>query len=302
MAEKHLIVIGGPTASGKTALAVKLGEFFQTEILSVDSRQFYKEMNIGTSKPSPIDLQRVKHHFINSLSIRDQYSVGDYERSAMKLLGSIFQKQEVAILTGGSGLFIRAICEGLDEYPIVPNEIKEELQGLLLAKGIDILQKELKQSDPVYYEKVDLKNPHRLIRALGVCRASGQAFSSFQQKEKLPRFFSPIYLSLQLEREVLYEKINRRVDEMMQNGLLEEVKGLYEYKHLNSLQTIGYQELFDYLDGKLSLEEAVELIKRNTRRYAKRQLTWFRKKGHWRAFSPEKVEEIISFIEECVSH
>lgn len=294
--KKYLIVIGGATATGKTALSIEIARHFQTEILSADSRQFYKEMTIGTAKPSEEELATVLHHFINSLHIADDYSVGDFETDALAILEEIFQKKEVAVLTGGSGLFIRALCEGLDEFPEVPESVKDDVANLYEKGGITVLQEELRQSDPAYFAQVDRNNPQRLMRALAVCRASGRPFSSFQKKEKVKRPFEPIYILLQLEREVLYEKINRRVDLMMETGLLEETRRLLPFRDLNALQTVGYQELFEYLDGKASLEEAVEKIKQNSRRYAKRQKTWFRKDPHWAIFSPDDKESILQFI------
>ena len=297
IAQKYLIVIGGPTASGKTSLAIQLAQHFKTEILSSDSRQFYREMNIGTAKPTKEELNLVPHHFINMLSIRENYSVGDFEREALKVLKKIYQKKKTAILVGGSGLFIRALCEGLDEFPDVPNAIRQEVEEIFKKHGIEPLQEELKRLDPNYYKKVDLNNPLRLMRALAVCRASGQPFSSFQNQLKAKRFFKPIYLKLEMERHLLYERINKRVDVMMEKGLLEEAKQLYPFRTYNALQTLGYQELFDFFEDKISLEEAIKLIKRNSRRYAKRQLTWFRKRNHWKAFDINEQKAVIEYLE-----
>lgn len=295
--KKYLIVIGGATATGKTALAIEVARYFRAEIISADSRQFFREMSIGTAKPSGEELAAVPHHFINSHHIFEDYSVGDFEKEALTQLERLFQKTDIAVLTGGSGLFIRALCEGLDAYPEVPKEVVESLETTFQLEGIAALQAELRQSDPVYFERVDQNNPQRLIRALSVCRVSGRPFSSFQQQERTDRPFTPVYILLQMEREQLYARINRRVDAMMTAGLLEEVKTLYPHRHLNALQTVGYQELFDYLDGRVSLEEAIEKIKQNSRRYAKRQMTWFRKDPHWKAFRPEDKELIISYLE-----
>ncbi len=295
--QKHLIVIGGATATGKTAAAIQVAQHFQTEILSADSRQFYQEMSIGTAKPTLEELSQVPHHFINSLSVQTDYSVGDFEADALTLLGKLFEKHNAVVLVGGSGLYIRACCEGLDEFPEVPPVFIAELESKLQTEGIAALQAELERLDPTYYEQVDLNNPHRLIRALSVCRASGKPFSSFRTKEKKERFFRPIYLLMDLERPVLYEKINTRVDEMMTHGLLEEAQSLYPLKALNALQTVGYQELFDFFDERCTLEEAVEKIKQNSRRYAKRQSTWFRKDPHWHPFAASNTAGMISYIE-----
>lgn len=299
--QKQLIVIGGATATGKTATAIEVARRFQAEILSADSRQFYREMSIGTAKPTPDELAQVPHHFINSLSVVDEYTVGDFETDALFLLQNLFEKNDVAVLVGGSGLFIRALCEGLDEFPEVPKTVAEALEAKLKNEGIGALQAELKMLDPAYFEQVDLNNPHRLIRALSVCRASGQPFSSFRTQERKQRFFKPIYVLLELDRPVLYERINQRVDEMMRLGLLEEARQLYAKRHLNALQTVGYQELFDFFDEKCTLEEAVEKIKQNSRRYAKRQSTWFRKDPHWQAFAPRNTFELLTYLDEKVA-
>ncbi|MCC6722875.1 MAG: tRNA (adenosine(37)-N6)-dimethylallyltransferase MiaA [Saprospiraceae bacterium] len=298
--QKHLIVIGGATASGKTAAAIAVARHFGAEILSADSRQFYREMSIGTAKPTAEELAQAPHHFIDSLSITDEYTVGDFETQALALLSQLFEKQDLAVLVGGSGLFIRALCEGLDEFPDVPKAIVEAVEEKLEQEGIAALQAELQVLDPVYHAQVDLQNPHRLIRALSVCQASGRAFSSFRSQEKKPRFFQPIYVLMEMERPVLYDRINRRVDAMMQLGLLEEARALYPQRHLNALQTVGYQELFDFFDGKCSLEEAVEQIKMNSRRYAKRQSTWFRKDAHWEAFQPGEMGRLLAFLEDKI--
>lgn len=294
---KYLIIIGGPTASGKTSVAIQLAQHYQTEILSCDSRQFYKEMSIGTAKPTPEELAQAPHHFINSLHITENYTVGDYEKDALKVLDQLYKKNNVAIVTGGSGLFIRALCEGLDVFPDVPTSIRQDLEQVLETKGIAALQEELKTTDPVYYQKVDLHNSVRLIRALSVCRVSGKPFSSFQNQKKAPRPFTPIYILLDWERPVLYDRINRRVDLMLEAGLEAEARQLYPQKQLNALQTVGYQELFAFFDGDIPKEEAIELIKRNSRRYAKRQMTWFRKRPYWERFSPKEVAKIVTFID-----
>lgn len=296
--KKHLIVIGGPTASGKTSLSITLAQHFGAPILSADSRQFYREMTIGTAKPDEDELAAAKHYFVDNLSIDDKYNVGDYEKEAIALLDELYKKHDIAIMVGGSGLFIKAVCEGMDQFPEVPEEVKASVQQLLEDEGIEALQAELQLADPEYYKKVDLNNPHRLIRALGVCRASGQAFTSFWQQSKVLRKFHPIYLLMDMDRELLYDRINRRVDLMLKNGLVDEAKTLYPKRMLSSLQTVGYAELFEHFDGTISMETAVELIKRNSRRYAKRQMTWLRRNPEWKAFSPSSSSSIIQYVEQ----
>ena len=294
--KKHLIVIGGPTASGKTALAIRLARHFGTEILSADSRQFYREMCIGTAKPSGQELAEAPHHFINSLSIHEPYSVGDYERGALDCLARLFEKRDVAILSGGSGLFVKALCEGLDEFPEVPLRLREEVEALFLEKGLAALQEELRVCDPVYYETVDLQNPHRLIRAISVCRAAGQPYSSFRSGRKAQRFFQPVFIELSWDRAALYERIHERVAHMWQGGLLEEARALFPHRHLPALQTVGYQELFRYFEGATDQETALEDIRRNSRRYAKRQLTWSRRDGYWKHFHPDEWALLLEYL------
>lgn len=298
--KKHLIVVGGPTASGKTAFAVQLAKHFNTEIISCDSRQFFKEMNIGTAKPGPEEMQGIPHHFVDSHSVFEPYNVGDFEKEALEKLEILYQKYHVLIAVGGSGLYIKALCEGLDEFPEVPEVIRQEIRQLYAAQGLEGLQMALKQADPQYFAEVDQQNPHRLMRALEVSRASGQPFSAFRKQRTQPRVFAPIYIQVDLPRAEVYDRINRRVDIMMDQGLLEEVRELYPHHHLMALQTVGYQELFDYLEGKMSLEEAVEKIKQHSRNYAKRQLTWMRRDGFWRHFHPENIKEAIAFIENMI--
>ncbi len=298
MEQNYLIVIGGATASGKTSLAIQLAQHFDTAILSCDSRQFFREMTIGTAKPTPEELAQAPHYFINSLSIETEYSVGDYERDTLQCLENIYQEKQVAIMVGGSGLYIQAVCEGLDVFPDVPRAIRDELEALYESEGIAALQAELQGSDPTYYAKVDTQNPHRLIRALSVCRVSGQPFSSFFNQAKTARNFKPIFILLEWERALLYERINKRVDMMVAAGLVEEARGLFPHRANTALQTVGYQELFEHFEGNISLEEAIELIKRNSRRYAKRQMTWFRRDARWKGFAPQDVEDIKVFIKE----
>ncbi len=299
-AAKKLIVLAGPTAVGKTTCAIQLAERFQGEILSADSRQFYREMNIGTAKPSPEELTRVPHHFINSLSIFDSYDVGLFERDALQCLQKVYERQQLPLLTGGSGLYIQAVCKGLDDFPVIPKAITQSVEQDLIEKGLQSLQEELRQNDPVYYRQVDLKNPRRLQRALAVIRHTGRPFSAFRQMEhgskKKKRPFQPLYLLLERPRDELYERINRRVLLMVEQGLLDEARRLFPHRHLKALQTVGYQELFNHLEGKISLDEAVALIQRNSRRYAKRQLTWFRK-GDWQRFHPDEHPAIEKMIE-----
>lgn len=294
----YLIVIGGPTASGKTELSLRLAEHFQTEILSCDSRQFYREMTIGTAKPTPAELARAPHHFINSLSIETEYTVADYEQDAIKLLNKLYHKHQVVIMVGGSGLFINAVTEGLNEFPTVPPEVKEELEKFYQNYGLEGLQEELKQCDPNYYAQVDIRNSRRLLRALEICRATNQPFSYFRDRPRPQRNFQPIYIHLEWERPKLYARINQRVDLMIKDGLETEARRLFPLQHLKSLQTVGYQEFFRYFTAEISKDEAIELIKRNSRRYAKRQLTWLRREAYrWQGFAPEATEEIIIYLE-----
>ena len=295
--DHFLIVITGPTASGKTTLSIEIAKFFSAEILSADSRQFYREMKIGTAKPSDEQLTIVPHHFIGHLSISDYYNVSKYESDVLKTLEHLFAGSSFAILTGGSGLYINAVCHGIDELPDPDQSLREQLKDLYQKKGIRILQEKLRELDPEYYRKVDLSNPNRLLRAVEVCLTTGVSYSELRKNRRVPRNFRIIKLGLQRDREDLNRRINRRVETMMEDGLLEEVKELLPYRHLNALNTVGYKELFDYLDGKYSLAQAVEKIKTNTRRFAKRQMTWFRKDKeiHW--FHPDEFEKIVQMVE-----
>lgn len=274
---KYLINIGGTTAIGKTALALKLAAHFRTEIISCDSRQFYKELKIGVASPSEAELAEAKHHFIGHRSIFEPYTAGDFERDAMALLERLFQAHDVVVMVGGSGLYAKAITEGLDDFPEVNPKHRLDLIQLLNAEGLAPLQDQLMALDPVYYRQVDTRNPHRVIRALEVILSTGKPYSSYLNKGGSRRPFKTISLILTAERSVIYDRINRRVDDMIEKGLEQEAFGLKRYKSLNALQTVGYREFFEYFDGQTTREEAIDKIKQHTRNYAKRQLTWLRK-------------------------
>lgn len=254
-------------------------------------------MSIGTAKPSPAERAAVPHHFIDNLSIKTPYSVGDYERDALKLLDDLYRKHPVVVLTGGSGLYQKALCEGLDDFPEVPPEVRATVVQLYETAGIEALQSALQECDPDYFAQVDLNNPVRLIRAISVYRASGKPFSSFRKAQKKERPFIPVYYFLNPDRDVLYERINQRVTQMIASGLEEEARLLYPYRHLEALQTVGYPELFDYFDQKISLEEAIEEIRQHTRNYAKRQFTWARRDGFWKYIHPEALETALDELE-----
>lgn len=281
--KKILLTVVGPTAIGKTSLAIDLALHFGTEIISCDSRQFFKEMSIGTAVPSSEELAQVKHHFIQHKSIFDPYSVGDFEHDVITLLEKLFQQHDIVVMVGGSGLYINAVVYGLDDFPKVSSEIRNELSGYYETQGIAYLQKKLKELDPIQYSQMDIQNPQRMIRALEVCIASGRPYSSFLNKKETLRDFKNIIIGLTAEREVVYNRINDRVELMLENGLLIEAQTLFPHKKLNALQTVGYRELFDFFEGKISLDFAIEEIKKNTRRFAKRQYTWFHKNKdiHW---------------------
>lgn len=297
MSKKTLLVIAGPTAVGKTALSIALAQHYQCPVISADSRQFFREMTIGTAKPQPEEMQDVPHYFINSHSITDDYNVGKYETEAIALIEQLFQQHNILILTGGSGLYINAVCKGFDVLPEANPEVRNKIDTLYKEKGIAALQAQLKQLDSDYYNQVDLQNPQRLSRAIEVCLTAGIPYSTLRKGKAASRNFNTIKIGLNTSRELLYERINKRVDDMMQQGLPDEVKSLLRYKHLNALQTVGYKELFDYFDSKTDLRTAVELIKQNTRRFAKRQLTWFNKDEEIKWFEPQQLKEIISYIE-----
>lgn len=272
---KRLIVIAGPTASGKTELAIQLANHLQTEIISCDSRQVFKEMSIGTAKPSPQELSRAPHHFINSHSVHERFSAGDFEREGLALLSKLFETHDEVVMVGGSGLYIRALCHGLDHFPEIKEGVRDQLNQELQQGGIQKLQEELKNVDPEYYSQLDLSNSQRLIRGLEIYRSSGRPASYFRKAHRLDRPFQMLKIGIDLPRETLYDRINKRVDSMVKEGLIDEVKRLEPLKELNALNTVGYSEIFAYLSHQISLTEALELIKRNTRRYAKRQITWF---------------------------
>ncbi len=295
---KTLIVIIGPTAVGKTTVAIEIARLLNTEIISADSRQFYKELNIGVASPSLLELSQAKHHFIGNLSITENYNVSRYETEALKCLDTIFENQNKAILVGGSGLYIDAVCKGIDNLPDPEEELRKKIKEIFANEGIDALRAQLKILDPEYYNQVDLANPKRIMRALEVCLTTGKPYSSLRVNQQKPRHFNIVKIGIHRQREKLYEIINQRVDLMIENGLLEEAKELYPYKELNSLNTVGYKELFAYFDKELTLEEAITKIKVNSRRYAKRQLTWFRKDENIHWFNADEKDLIYSFITE----
>lgn len=287
--KKHLIVLGGATATGKTAVAVRLAQTLGTEVLSADSRQFYHEMSIGTAKPSQAELGGVPHHFLDFRSVSEPYSVGDFERDALQVLEQIFQKKNVAILVGGSGLYLRAVYAGLDEFPSVSPQTKARVQAGEETGGLAWLQAQVAERDPAYFARVDRQNPARLRRALEVCYESGRPYSDFLAQDKPGRNFETHLILLELPRLELYARINARVDRMVAAGLEAEARALLPYRHLSALHTVGYEEWFDFFDGTCTREETIEKIKQHSRNYAKRQATWFRKHGDWAVFHPGQL-------------
>jgi len=293
---KFLITIIGPTAIGKTALSIELACEFGCEIVSCDSRQFYKELRIGTAVPDAFELAAAKHHFIHNKSIFDTYTVGDYEKEALAKLDELFKKNDYAILVGGSGLYVDAVLKGFDEFPEVDAEIRNQIGLRFESEGIAYLQSELEKRDPDYFATVDIHNPQRMMRALEVCIGSGKPYSSYRNKRTKKRNFTPVIIGLDAPREAIYERIEKRVDIMMSNGLAREAEAVYAHRDLNALQTVGYRELFDYFDGKITIETAVSEIKKNTRRFAKRQLTWFRRNEDAKWFGMDSRDEIVDYI------
>lgn len=303
MNNKFLICVVGPTAIGKTKLGIELARHFGTEIISADSRQFYKEMRIGTAVPNHAELAAVPHHFIQHKSVEEYYSVGDFERDALEKLEALFSTHNMVIMVGGSGLYVNAVTEGLDYFPEVDPKIRKSLNQDLKKNGLSELQKQLEKLDPVYFSEMDRENPHRLIRALEICIGTGKPYSSFRNKKKPHRTFKTIFIGLTAEREIIYDRINQRVDSMLKEGLLQEAGKLYGKKHLNALNTVGYKELFSYFEDQLTLEKATEEIKKNTRRFAKRQLTWFRKNDKILWFEPsDSSTEIIEKVEDQIKN
>lgn len=295
---KKLIVIGGATATGKTALAIRLAQRFDTEILSADSRQFFREMSIGTAKPSRDELAAAPHHFIDVRSVAQTYSVGDFERDALLKLNQLFENQDIVILVGGSGLYLRAVCEGLDEFPKVSDQTRQVVEQGQKTGGLTWLQTMLAQHDPVQFSKIDRQNPARLRRALEVCLETGRPYSSFLgQKGEKTRPFEPVYVLLDVPRPELYARIDARVDAMVAAGLEAEARALLPFRHQPPLKTVGYEEFFDFFDGKTSRAEAIDKIKQHSRNYAKRQVTWFSKHGDWRAFHPSEEEKISAYVQ-----
>ncbi|WP_113636390.1 tRNA (adenosine(37)-N6)-dimethylallyltransferase MiaA [Nubsella zeaxanthinifaciens] len=298
---KTLIVVVGPTAIGKTALAIELAQRYQTEIISADSRQFFKEMSIGTAKPSVEELAAAPHHFIGSHSVNQFFSTGDFEVQALALMEQLFQQHNVLIMVGGSGLYINAVCNGLDDMPEIDLNVREKLNQQFTTEGIDAIRRQLAALDPAYFEKVDQSNPQRMIRGLEVVLSTGQKLSSFLTSNKKQRPFNIVKVGLNTDRAQLYAQINHRVDKMVDVGLIDEVKSLLPYRELNALKTVGYSEIFDYLDGTTDLTTAIDKIKQNTRRFAKRQLTWFKKDLDTVWFEPGKNEEVIQFLAQQIS-
>lgn len=291
-----LIVIVGPTAVGKTALCLKLAEELNTEIISADSRQFFRELSIGTAKPNAAELRRVPHHFVNSHSIAEAYSAGDFERDALALLDELFQEKDCVIMTGGSGLYIKAVCKGLDDLPRPEAGLREELMRQLREDGLEYLQSEVLHLDPIFAATPEFLNPQRVVRALEVFYSSGQPISSFQKEKPVERPFKIIPIALERERSELYERIETRVDRMLADGLVEEAKSVMAYRDHHALKTVGYKEVYGFLDGKYDEPEMVRLLKQNTRRYAKRQLTWFRHQGNYSWFQADDYAGVRDWV------
>ena len=296
-----LIVLIGPTGVGKTELSLSIAEHFKTCIVSADSRQLYADLKIGTAAPTPDQLARVPHHFVGTLRLTDYYSAAQYEAEVMAKLEELFQQNDVVVLTGGSMMYVDAICKGIDDIPTVDKETRELMIQRYEEEGLEKLCSELKLLDPEYYQIVDLKNPKRVIHALEICYMTGKTYTSFRTREIKKRPFRIIKIGLTREREELYNRINRRVDEMMEKGLLEEARSVAEYKHLNSLNTVGYKEIFKYIDGEWPLDFAIEKIKQNSRIYSRKQMTWFKRETEISWFHPEKKEEIMNHIKNLLS-
>lgn len=293
---KTVVIITGPTAVGKTTVAIQLAKHFQIQIISADSRQCFKELNIGVARPSPEELQQVPHHFIASHSIHEEVTAVTFEQYALKQANNLFQQHDIVIMVGGTGLYIKAFCEGLDLIPVIDSAIRQQVIQSYEEKGINWLQQQLQEKDIAFYNTGEMQNPQRMMRALEVVLSTGQSVLSFRKGEKATRDFNIIKIGLELPKEDLHSNIHARVDAMMETGLLEEVKQLTPFKNLNALQTVGYAELFNYLDEKISLEKAVELIKIHTRQYAKRQMTWFKRDKEIQWFSPLQVKDIIELV------
>jgi len=298
MPDKFLIVVGGPTGVGKTKVSIDLALHYHTEIINADSRQVYAEMNIGVGKPTREQLNTVAHHLIGHVSVHQPYSAGHFSKDAFAILEQLFLKNNIVILSGGTGLYLRAIMQGLDEFPDVPDEIVNRWTSHLKSKGIEHLVDTLQKLDPEYFKEVDKQNPMRLIRALSVTEATGKPYSSFRKNESINRDFNIIPIALTLPRDELYIRINQRVLDMIEQGWLDECRTLFPHKNLKSLNTVGYKELFEVLEGNMTLEEAIPKIQQSTRNYAKRQLTWWRNQGEWMEFNADDVNEIIQFIDQ----
>ena len=294
---KHLVVIAGPTGSGKTDLSIRVARYYHCPIISTDSRQFYRGIPIGTAQPTAEELQMAEHHFIADRELKDDFNSGAYETEALSRLKELFKKNDIVVAVGGSGLYIKALCEGMDDLPEVDPRLREELNTRCKAEGVEALAEKLRRLDPDFYEVVDRKNPARVVRALEVCISTGKTYSSLRSGVKRQRPFNIIKIAVNMNREVLYERIDLRVDKMVQAGLYDEAMKVYPLRELNALQTVGYREWFDHFDGKISREEAIELIKRNSRRYAKRQLTWFRADKDFEWFEPSETEKILEYID-----
>ena len=293
---KTLIVITGPTAVGKTRLCLDIARHFDIPIINADSRQIYKELSIGTAKPTAEEQQQVKHYFVGTLSLQDYYSASLFETQVMDLLGTLFQQSDYALMAGGSMMYIDAVCDGIDDIPTIDDETRATMKRRLAEEGLPRLCEELQRLDPEYYAIVDRQNPKRVVHALEICTMTGRTYTSFRKRDKKERPFRIVKIGLNREREELYQRINARVDEMMQRGLLKEAESMYPLRHLNALNTVGYKELFEYFNGRWSLDEAVERIKGNTRRYARKQLTWYKKDPQIRWFHPDQKKEIIDYI------
>lgn len=290
MAKKKLIVIAGPTAVGKTSAAIEVAKYFQTEIISADSRQCYKEMNIGVARPTESELKEVPHHFIATHSIHEKVTAAIFEKYALEKTNQIFQTRDVVVMVGGTGLYLKAFCEGMDEIPEIPELIRNEIITQYKQHGLEWLQRQVQHEDPKFFEVGEIKNPHRLMRALEVTKATGRSILDFRKGEKAKRDFDIIKIGLQLPKEELHDNIETRVDRMIEMGLLEEVRSLLPYQHLNALQTVGYREVFDYFNKQIELPVTLDLIKRNTKQYAKRQVTWFKKDKHYQWIEPGQLD------------